>query len=83
MKVEIDPSRSVSELSPAYQQVVEIAKALSGDAQVLIMDEPTAPLTVSEVNSLFQIIRDLKAKGITILYISHRLEELFEVAKSG
>lgn len=80
MKVEIDPSRSVSELSPAYQQVVEIAKALSSDVEVLIMDEPTAPLTVSEVNSLFQIIRDLKAKGITILYISHRLEELFEVA---
>lgn len=80
LKVKIDPDCKVRELSPAYQQIVEIAKAVSRDVKILIMDEPTAPLTVSEVDMLFQIVRDLKAKGVTIIYISHRLEELFEIA---
>lgn len=60
-------------------QIVEIAKSVSKNAKILIMDEPTAPLTVDEVKLLFKIIRDLKAQGVTIIYISHRLEELFEI----
>ncbi len=80
MNVDIDVSAPVSDLSPACQQIVEIAKAVSKDVKILIMDEPTAPLTISEVDILFQIIRDLKRKGVTIIYISHRLEELFAIA---
>ena len=80
MNIELDTRKPVKELSPAYQQVVEIAKAISRDVKILIMDEPTAPLTVSEVDTLFEIIHDLKEKGVTIIYISHRLEELFQVA---
>ena len=53
-------------------QIVEIAKSVSKNAKILIMDEPTAPLTVDEVKLLFKIIRDLKAQGVTIIYISHR-----------
>lgn len=78
--VSIDVSKPVKNLSPAHQQLVEIAKAVSKNVKILIMDEPTAPLTVSEVEILFRIIRDLKKKGVTIIYISHRLEELFAVA---
>lgn len=78
--VDIDPDRPVGSYSPGYMQIVEIAKAISQNVRLLIMDEPTAPLTVSEVRLLFQIVRDLKAKGITIIYISHRLEEIFEIA---
>ncbi len=80
MQVEIDVSKPVRDLSPACQQIVEIAKAVSKEVKILIMDEPTAPLTVSEVDTLFRIVRDLKKKGVTIIYISHRLEELFEIA---
>ena len=80
LKVDLDPARPVRELSPAYQQIVEIAKAVSREVKVLIMDEPTAPLTTSEVEMLFGVVRDLQAKGVTIIYISHRLEELFEIA---
>lgn len=80
MHVEIDVSKPVRNLSPACQQIVEIAKAVSKDVKILIMDEPTAPLTVNEVEILFRIVRDLKKKGVTIIYISHRLEELFEIA---
>lgn len=80
MNIELDPSVIVRGLSPAFQQIVEIAKAISRNVKILIMDEPTAPLTVSEVKMLFKIIHELKAKGVTIIYISHRIEELFEVA---
>lgn len=80
MHVDIDVSAPVKNLSPACQQIVEIAKAVSKDVKILIMDEPTAPLTVSEVETLFEIVRDLKKKGVTVIYISHRLEELFEIA---
>ncbi len=80
MNVNIDVSAPVKDLSPACQQIVEIAKAVSKDVKILIMDEPTAPLTVSEVDILFEIVRNLKRKGVTIIYISHRLEELFEIA---
>ena len=77
--VNIDPNRSVGSYTPAYMQIVEIAKAVSRNVKILIMDEPTAPLTVNEVSLLMGIIRKLKAKGVTILYISHRIEELFEI----
>jgi ribose transport system ATP-binding protein len=76
----LEPFAKVSSLGPAYQQVVEIAKALSLKADIIVMDEPTAPLTGSEVDRLFQIIRNLKAGGVSVAYISHRLEELHEVA---
>lgn len=80
MKVQIDPDAPVRSLSVAQQQVVEIAKALSLGARLLVMDEPTATLTPGEVDRLLTIIRDLQRDGIGIIYISHRLEEVFAVA---
>jgi ribose transport system ATP-binding protein len=80
MNINIDPDKLVSELPTAQQQLVEIAKAISKDAKLIVMDEPTAPLTVTEVDSLFKIIEKLKNKGITIVYISHRLEEIFSIS---
>ncbi len=77
--VPLDPDQVVASMSPAQMQIVEIAKAVSKKARILIMDEPTAPLTVDEVRLLFGIIRDLRKQGVTIIYISHRLEELFEI----
>lgn len=76
MHLPFDPKTRVANLSVAQQQMVEIAKALSMDAEVLIMDEPTAALTESEIEELFRIIRQLKKQGVGIVYISHRLEEL-------
>ena len=78
--VDIDPRLPVGALSAGYRQLTEIVKALSQDARVLIMDEPTASLTKSETDSLFRIIAQLKEKGIGIIYISHRMEEIFRVA---
>ncbi len=75
-----DYNRPVSQLSIAQQQMVEIAKALSLNAKIIVMDEPSATLTDKEMDSLFRIIRSLKEKGVTIIYISHRLEELFEIS---
>ena len=80
MGVSIDPGATVRDLSVAYMQLVEIAKALSKDVRILVMDEPTAPLTDDEVELLFEIIAKLKARGISIIYISHRLNEIFRVA---
>jgi ABC-type sugar transport system ATPase subunit len=80
MEVDIDPDETVDQLGVAKQQLVEIAKALSMDVKVLIMDEPTAALTSDEVKSLFEMIRKLKAKGVAILYISHRFDEIFEIS---
>lgn len=76
----IDPDADVRELSMPEQQLVEIAKALGAGAQILIMDEPTASLTQTEVQLLLKVIRDLRSEGVGIIYISHRLEEIFEVA---
>ncbi|APR34975.1 sugar ABC transporter ATP-binding protein [Paraburkholderia sp. SOS3] len=73
------PTTKVGALSIAQQQMVEIAKALSLDAQVLIMDEPTSSLTESETVHLFRIIKELRAEGVAILYISHRLDEMAEI----
>lgn len=75
-----DYTTPVCNLSIAQQQMVEIAKALSLNANIIVMDEPSATLTDKEMNSLFAIIRKLKQKGVTIIYISHRLEELFEIS---
>jgi len=76
----LDVDRKVEELSVVQQQVVEIVKALSVTASVLIMDEPSAALTDKELRKLFEIIRALTAKGVTVIYISHMLEEVFEIA---
>ena len=77
---EINTRVKVSELSVAQQQLVEIAKALSFKSQILIMDEPTSALEPEEVKKLFQIISDLKNQGVAILFITHRIEEVFEIA---
>ena len=76
----LDPRTKARELSVAQQQVVEIARALSINAKVLIMDEPTSSLTQHEVDELFVIVRQLRAAGTAIVFISHRLEELFALA---
>ena len=76
----LDPRTKARELSVAQQQVVEIARALSINAKVLIMDEPTSSLTQHEVDELFAIVRQLRASGTAIVFISHRLEELFALA---
>jgi ribose transport system ATP-binding protein len=80
MGVEVDVRRPVAGLPTASWQLVEIAKALSQDARVLIMDEPTASLSTGEVEALFSIIEGLKRRGIAIVYITHRLEEVLRVA---
>lgn len=77
--VNIDPAARMDELSVGQQQMIEIAKALMVDAQVIIMDEPTAALTQSETEVLFQVVKSLRAKGVSIVYISHRMEEIFEL----
>lgn len=77
---EIDPSTPCSRLTVAQQQLVEIAKALSLDSKILVMDEPSATLTQAETDRLLEIIRELTKEGIGVIYISHRLEEIFGVA---
>lgn len=76
---DIDTHAMVSSLSTAQQQLVEIAKAVSRNAKVLFMDEPSATLAMAEVNAMFKIMRTLKEKGVTIIYVSHRLDEIFEI----
>ena len=76
LKIDISPRTVVGDLPISKQQMVEIAKALSMDARILIMDEPTSALTAREIEDLFRIIRDLRASDHGIVYISHRLEEL-------
>ncbi|HEU4797904.1 MAG TPA: sugar ABC transporter ATP-binding protein, partial [bacterium] len=76
----IDPRRRLGTLTVAEQQLVEIAKALSVEADLVIMDEPTAALTVEETERLFRFIRDLRARGVGVVYITHRLEEIFRIA---
>lgn len=78
--VNIDPWLPCRQLSVAQQQIVEIAKALSLDARIIVMDEPSATLTSEEVQRLFEIIRELKADGRGVIYISHRLEEIYQIA---
>jgi ribose transport system ATP-binding protein len=78
--VNIDPRSIVQDLSIAEQQIIEIAKAVSKNVKILIMDEPSAPLSVSEVEMMFKIINQLKNNGVTVIYISHRLEEVFRIS---
>ncbi|MFD2572703.1 sugar ABC transporter ATP-binding protein [Spirosoma soli] len=80
MGVSIRPDTRMKYLSVAEMQMVEIAKAISNDARVIIMDEPTSALSEKEVATLFDIIRDLKAKGVAIIYISHKMDEIFTIA---
>src|SRR5438270_5662943 len=76
----IDPEAQAGDLTMPQQQLVEIARALGADAKVLILDEPTASLSGREVERLFRVIGDLRGHGVGIIYISHRLDELFQVA---
>jgi ribose transport system ATP-binding protein len=78
--VDINPSTLVRDLTPGHMQIVEIAKAVSKNARVLILDEPTAPLSLAEVDILMSIVRKLKADGVAIIYISHRLDEIFSLS---
>ncbi len=80
LEISIDPQTEVRDLSVASRQMVEIAKAVSYDSDVLIMDEPTSALTDREVDHLFRIIRTLKSQGKGIIYITHKMNELFEIA---
>lgn len=82
LRVDVAPEALVGSISPAEQQMVEIAKALSHDLKLLVLDEPTAALTISETNRLFEIVRGLRDRGVAILYISHRLAEVFALADS-
>lgn len=79
MGVNLDVRTRVKELGVAYQQIVEIMKAVSKNARFIIMDEPTAPLTINETKIFFDIIKKLKEKNVTIIFISHRLDEVFEL----
>lgn len=79
LKLDINPTEKVGNLTVGKQQMVEIAKALSMDAKVIVFDEPTAALTESEINELFVIIDDLRSKGVGIIYISHRMDEIARI----
>ena len=76
LNLRIDPTITLNRLPISKQQMVEIAKSLSFDSEVLIMDEPTSALTESEIDELFTVIHTLRDRGVAIIYISHRLEEL-------
>jgi ribose transport system ATP-binding protein len=80
LHLDVDPSTPVSQLRVGQQQLVEIARSLLLDCKVLIMDEPTSAISDKEVKLLFKIIKDLTSKGVAIIYISHKLNELFEIA---
>ncbi len=80
LNIRLNPVTLVSELTVAQKQMVEIAKAVSHNSDVLIMDEPTSAITEREVEHLFTIIRDLRARGVGIVYITHKMNELFEIA---
>ena len=76
LDIDINPREKVGNLSVSQMQMIEIAKAFSYDAKIVIMDEPTSSLTEKEVNHLFTIIRKLKERGCGIVYISHKMEDL-------
>jgi len=80
LHLNIDPRTPVGDLGIGQQQLVEIAKALSKNARILVLDEPTAALTESEVETLFTILRDLKTRGVGMIYISHKLDEVFKTS---
>lgn len=76
---ELDVTKRVSALSPAYQQATEIAKCINHNVELMIMDEPSAPLTEKEVGKMFEVVRKLNQSGVTIIYISHKLNEIFDL----
>ncbi len=78
--MDIDPETPISTLTVAQQQLVEIARALSRQAQIIIMDEPTSALSQTEIESLFAVIRRLQGRGVGIMYVSHKLDEVYEIA---
>ena len=78
---DINPNAKCGSLSVAYQQVVEICKCLTRDAKILVFDEPTAVLTFSEIEKLFEVINKLKKRNVSVIYISHRLEEIFRLSQ--
>ncbi len=80
LELDIDPGTFIADIPIAQQQMVEVARALSINAKIIIMDEPTSALTDKETKVLFRVMRRLRKQGITIIYISHRLEEIFEIA---
>jgi ribose transport system ATP-binding protein len=80
LELELDAAQPVGELSTAQQQMVEIVKAVSQDARILVMDEPTSSLSLPEVERLFAIVRRLKQSGVAVIYISHRLDEIFGIS---
>lgn len=80
--LDADPMTPVRELSVAEQQMVEIARALSMKSRLIVMDEPTSALSRTEVEKLFRIVRDLKAEGLSVIFVTHRLEEVFEICDS-
>lgn len=80
LQIKIDPKMMMKDLTVGYQQMVEIAKAIQQNAKILIMDEPSAPLTSSEVESMFRVVERLRKEGISIVYISHRLEEIYHLS---
>ena len=80
LNLDLNPLTLIADLPIAQQQMVEVAKALSLDADIIVMDEPTSALTERETETLFEVMRTLKAQGVTIVFISHRLEEVFGIA---
>src|SRR5699024_8849846 len=80
MGLKIDPKEKMKNLTVANMQMVEIVKAVSYDSSIVIMDEPTSSLTEAEVEDLFKIIEDLKKKGVAIIYISHKMDEIFRIS---
>ncbi len=80
LHIKINPKSLMKDLTVGYQQMVEIAKAIQQDAKILIMDEPSAPLTSAEVESMFEVVELLRKQGVSIIYISHRLEEIYRLS---
>ncbi len=80
LKINVDPNALLSKLSVSHRQMIEIAKAVSYDAKIIVLDEPTSSLTEKEVAKLFEIIKVLKDSGVGIVYISHKMEEIFQIA---
>lgn len=80
LHIKINPKTLMKNLTVGYQQMVEIAKAIQQNAKILIMDEPSAPLTSAEVESMFEVVEQLRDEGISIIYISHRLEEIYRLS---
>lgn len=79
MEIQVNPRAKLKDLGVAYAQITEILKAISHETKLLIMDEPSAPLSNREIEAMFKVVRKLRSKGVTIVYISHRMDEIFEL----